>query len=217
MMRFNPPITLDGDEAQEQLIQELSKRKYQPTAQDWMGDIVEWFMSLFDNIPIPTEGGAGVLSLIGLLVVLGAIIFAIYKFGAPRLAKRRREGQHSVLFGEEEHRTAQELRTAAKKAAQKEDWVNAVTLQFRAIARRVQERTILEHVPSLTAQTFSHQLAHSFPQYSSQLHHSADSFDEVRYLLRPGTRDDYQLMLTLDQQLDKTKPAQLATITGGAS
>lgn len=216
MLKFEPPITLDGEEARQQLVQELLKSKYQPTAQDWMGDIAEWFYSLFDNIPLPTEGGAGILSAIGLIVIIGALIFALYKFGAPRLARHRRGETDSMLFGEAEERTAKELRDAAKKAANSKDWITAVTLQFRAMARRMQERTILDHVPSLTSQSFSAQLAQNFPNQATELNTAANSFDEVRYLLRPGTAEDYHQIATLDGTIERLKPAQLAEIGGDA-
>jgi hypothetical protein len=109
------------------------------------------------------------------------------------------------LLGENDRRTARQLRRDAERAAAVGDWSLAIAERYRAIARALDERTIVTALPGTTAHGFARSAARQFPDQGAQLEAAADRFDRVRYLGRAGTADDYALVRTLDETLDAAR------------
>lgn len=213
---FEPPLTPDGDEARRLLLEELAKAKYQQRELNIIDRIINTLIEWFGNLG---EGASAIPNLIvyavGLLLI-AAIVYAIIKFGVPKL-NRSSKVRAETVFGDHDERTSKELRQASEQAARASDWYQATILRFRAIARQMEERTVIDLAPSLTAQTFSAQLSTSFPQHAEGLAYVAAAFDQVRYLLRPGTEHDYHQLRQLDEQLEKSTPVMLQRIGGDLS
>lgn len=205
LVRADAPVEPDADDARRLVLDELSKPQYaaaQSTLFDRISQAVwEWLQSL-------TIAGTGVeVSLLAVLLTVLAVVVigAFLIFGMPRL--RRRSTVTGALFGVEEKRSAAQLRTSARRAANESDWTTAIEEQFRAIARALQERTILTPTPGTTAQGFASQATMAFPAQAQALRDAAIAFDDVRYLDRAGTEAEYERLVELDRELERTAPA----------
>lgn len=200
-----PPLNPGRDEAYDWLVRELSKPEYtaaKPSLIDRIASAIkDWFLSLV--VPGDATFAAWVPVIIVLLVV-AAIVAAILIWGVPR---RNRAGhQTAALFGDADTRTAQELRARARQAAQASDWENAVLEMFRAVARGLDERTLVTVLPGTTAGGFASAAATAFPSYKVRLRSAASDFDSVRYLDGRATADQYEKVAALDAEIARTAP-----------
>jgi len=202
------PVVPDGPDARDLLGDELSKPEY-AAAQPTLFDIIsraflEWLQRLF------TPGGAlpadWLLVALVAAVVIG-IIVAILVWGVPRI--NRRSSLPESLFGEDDQRSADELRRSAAAAAAAGDFTTAVVEQFRALARGLAERTIVMVSAGTTANEFARTAAESFPDLGRALSEAASDFDAVRYLERPGTSGQYENLRLIDHDLAHRTPASL--------
>lgn len=202
-----PPLDPDGDQARRWAETELSDPVYdiaEPTLLDRIAQAVGEF---FDNL-FSTEltGGWGSLVAIvaaGIVIAVIAIAFAVW--GVPR-SNRRARAVGGMLFGEEEGRSAAELRAAAAAAARRGDWDEAVVLQFRALARGCLERGVVDTPPGATVHAFARAAARVFPQLADRLEAAATAFDDVRYLRRPGTPELHRLVAEVDAAVVAARP-----------
>jgi hypothetical protein len=77
---------------------------------------------------------------------------------------------------------------------------------FRAIAREMSDRRVLDDAPGLTAHEVSLSLASPFPDHADQLAGVADLFDWVRYGHRRASAEQASQILRLDAELATTRP-----------
>lgn len=195
-----PPLTPDGDEAREWAERELSRPVYaeaEPTPIDRVARAIgDFFASLFGAEAPP--GLATIILLTAAALVLVAIVVAFVVWGRPRLV-RRAQTPVGALFGDDDQRTARQLRELAEQAAAGEDWDEAIVLRFRALARSLVERGVVDLPPGATARTLADLGAASHPDHAQDLRRSAASFDDVRYLGRHGTASSYADVARTDQ------------------
>lgn len=206
---FDVPVDPEPPEARDWLIDELSKPVYQsakPTLFDRVAAAIrDWIESLqFGDVQGPPAFGLGVI----VALVAGALIVAFLIFGLPRI--NRRSSVAGSLFGEDDVRTAVMMRSDAETAARGGDYSAAVVEMFRAIARGLAERTIVTTTPGTTATGFATRAGDLFPLLAPQLASAATVFDEVRYLGRTGTAEQYRVIAALESELRATRP-ELAT------
>lgn len=197
----------DGDEARRQAEEELSSARYaeaQPTWFDLVArDILRFLLDLFT----PDGGGrAGPVALIiVIVVVVGALIAAVIVWGRPRATARA--ARRSVdLLGERDDRSATRLRADAERSARAGDWDTATILRFRAIARGLIERDIIDPAPGATAQGIARETSRVFADEQPALREAAAWFDDVRYLQHPSTDERYRLLVELDERLTARHP-----------
>lgn len=197
----------DGDEARRWAEEELSKPAYveaTPTAFDlWARDVARFLMDLLSG-----DGGGDLgpwgLVIVG-VIVLGLLIAALRFWGAPRRARRVRRGAGDLLGSRDDRSTAQ-LRADAERSARGGAWAEATILRYRAIARALIERDLLDPAPGATAQALAREACASFPDERSALLHAAGLFDEVRYLDHAGTAEGYRDLTGLDERLMSKAP-----------
>lgn len=205
----HPPLTPGALNARNQLLAELSKAKYASARPNWLEqqvqNIEDWFRSLFDQVSAPTAGvGDAILTIVIIVLAVAAITVAFLVFGLPRI-NRRGKGANA-LFGEEDERDARALRKAAEAAASSGDYSTAILERFRAIARDLTERVVVTTFPGTTAHAFAEEAARAFPDSRTELAHTANTFDRVRYLGATGTRDQWLAVSELDTKLLATRP-----------
>src|SRR5690606_9787251 len=107
-------------------------------------DVWHWFIGLFTN-----EGGAdlGPLPLIIVsVVIVGAFVAALIVWGRPRASRSIRRRDRDLL-GSRDDRTAAQLRGDAERSAKAGSWDAATILRFRAIARALLERDLIDPAP----------------------------------------------------------------------
>lgn len=205
-----PPLTPDGDQAREWAEQELLDPAYdiaQPTPFDRAAQAIGDFLAgVFDT---QVEGAWGSwLALIAGVVVVGLIIAAFVIWGRPRTQARGRAGV-AQLFGDDEARSAAQLRRDAEAHARRGEWDAAIVLRFRAVARGLTERGVVDTAPGTTVHGFARAAARAFPSSADDLETAAAAFDDVRYLRRPGTAQLYRAVTDTDDAVARARPAQV--------
>jgi hypothetical protein len=200
-------LTPDGDEARRWAEEELSRTVYaeaKPTLFDiWARDIQRFINDLFSG------GADGVAAPIGIVVIVAiisiALIAALLYWGMPRrthsVSKRS-----SHLLGADDNRSASQLRADAEKSARNGDYAAATIFRYRAIARSLLERDIINPAPGATAQAIARDAGGAFAQESAALVRAAEAFDDVRYAQHPGTAENYSALKELDKRLEKLSP-----------
>lgn len=205
------PIDPSCPDARQWLIDELGKPIYQaakPNLFDVISKAVgDWFASLFAQ---DTSGVGAIVPVIVVLIVIALIVAGIVVFGRPRL--NRKGTPTTVLFGVDDARTADQLRSSAASAADRGDFTLAVEEAFRGLARGLAERTIVATAPGTTAQDFAGRAAQSFPEHGVALHSCANLFDAVRYLDETGTASAYHTVRDADLALQRASPSALEAI-----
>jgi hypothetical protein len=205
------PVDPTAPEARDWLIEELSKPEYaaaQPSLFDRLSQaFFDWLARLFQpGEAVPTDWIPVAL----VVAIVLAIVVALLVWGVPRLNRRSRAAHG--LFGDDDTRTADELRRSSERFAADGDWTNATLDRFRALARDLTERTIVFVSPGTTAHDFAARAADAFPDAGTQLAFAARVFDDVRYLGTDGSAEQYESLRTLDGELAGRTPARLESI-----
>lgn len=212
------PVAPDAPDARDLLLDELSDPAYaeaQPTWFDLLSRAVaDWFGSLR---LAEGEGVPAVALVIGAVLLAAAIAAAILIYGLPRWRARSSAGVE--LLGDRDRRTARQLRRDAERAAAAGDWPRAIADRYRAVARALDERTIVPALPGTTAHGFARAAGQLFREHAAALEAAAACFDGVRYLDRPGSADDYALVRALDERLEAAPSpiGRLEAATAGAA
>ncbi|MFJ4044842.1 DUF4129 domain-containing protein [Microbacterium sp. NPDC089987] len=196
----------DGDEARQRAQEELSKAEYQAAKPTWFdqlaADVADWFFGLFEG------DGTGAVAPLALtmitIAVVAAVVVALIMWGRPRSSRAVRG--RTDLLGEKDDRTAAQLRADAERRARDEDWDGAVVLRFRALARGLLERDLIDPAPGATAQGIAREAAPALPQLTEPLHEAATLFDAVRYLGASASAADYRALATTDDRIQATTP-----------
>ncbi|MDF2991306.1 MAG: hypothetical protein K0S37_1820 [Microbacterium sp.] len=204
----------DADEAREWAERELSDPAYQaaePTLIDRLARaVVDFFGELLKN---SASGGWGPSALIVLaLLLIAGIVIGILIWGRPR-ALARAQPPARALFDDDDGRSAEELRVDADSAAARADWDAAIVLRFRAFARGLTERGLVDPPPGATVRAFARASASALPSLESRLDEAAGIFDDVRYLRRPGTDEGYRVVADLDDAAVRSRPSPLAPVS----
>ncbi|MDP9027478.1 MAG: DUF4129 domain-containing protein [Actinomycetota bacterium] len=204
------PVNPDAPEAQRWLIAELAKSPYQSAKPSFFDQLVkqieDWINSLInglDSVAIP--GAGSVLNLILLLGVIAVLVIAFLVFGLPRL--NRRSAVTGELFGEDDLRDAAALRRDAERAAAAGDYTTAIEELFRALARNLDERTLVTFFPGSTARDVAARAGAVFPDVADRLLGAASAFDGVRYLGATGTAEEWQRLVELEREVRTAQPA----------
>jgi hypothetical protein len=202
------PYVPDGDEARRLAEQELQNPRYadaKPTWFDYLAeDVADFIAGLFS--PDTGQQVGNVALIIVTVVVVAALITVLILWGRPRGARRVRRLE-SDLLGERDRRTAAQLRADAARSARERDWDTATVLRFRALARSLLERDIVQPAPGATAQAIAREAAAAFGAQRVELAAAASAFDDVRYLRRPASEQSYLALAETDDRLVSLHPA----------
>jgi len=213
LLPFDVPVDPDAAEARDWIIAELAKPEYRAAEPTWFDRLSQAFLDWLGSLTF-SPGGAlqgPLLFVVGGILVAAAIV-AYLIFGPPRLG--RRSTVVGTLFGDDDSRDSAAMRRAAADAAGRQDYTLAIEEQFRAIARGLAERTVLSVSPGTTAHAFAAQAGSAFPALASRLSGAAETFDGVRYLDRPGTRDGYLTLTALETELRTARPQLAPAVVG---
>jgi hypothetical protein len=204
------PVDPDAPEAQRWLIEELAKSPYQSAKPSFFEQVLkqisDWINSLIDGLgSVQVPGAGNVLNLIILLGVIAVLVVAFLIFGLPRL--NRRSAAAGELFGDDDIRDAAALRRDADRAAAVGDYTTAIEELFRALARNLDERTLVSFFPGSTARDVAVRAGTVFPDAAARLVEAARGFDGVRYLGATGTVEQWQRLVELERELRTARPA----------
>ncbi|MDQ1122934.1 DUF4129 domain-containing protein [Microbacterium trichothecenolyticum] len=193
------PLLPDPDQAREWAERELNDPAYraaEPTIIDRASQAVASFIR---DLLTPSDGADwGPPALIVLAILLaGGVIVALLIWGRPRRVVRAGPAARA-LFDGDDVRSADELRREATEAAARGSWDTAIVLRFRALARGLFERGLVDPPPGATARAFARAAGAALPAFAVSMDTAAASFDDVRYLRRPGTAEGYRAIAELD-------------------
>ena len=198
------PVDPDVDQAREWITRELAKPPYRAAEPTWFDRLASAFWEWLTSLQFGGTGSPLLIWGLVALLLIGALVAAYFVFGAPR--RNRRASSTGFLFGADDQRTAAALRRSAAEAAARGDAALAIEEMFRATARGLAERAVVDTFPGTTATAFAASAAGHFSRSRDALTASARDFDDVRYLDRPGTEAAYRRMLDLDAALQATTP-----------
>ena len=206
MKVLDVPVIPDGAEGREWAERELADPRYaaaEPTPLDRLAQAVGEFLESLFGAGAPA--GLGPAVLVGLaLLAIALIVVAFVIWGRPRLS--RQTSVTAPLFGEDDTRSSADLRREASARAAAGDWDAAIVLRFRALARSSIDRGIVAARPGATAQSFARSAARAFPDLGGALSDAASVFDDVRYLRRPGSPDDYERVAATAAAVEAARP-----------
>ena len=197
-MRASVPVTPDPDTAREWAREELQDPVYQQD-QSLLDRAIEWFIDTIADL-FSTSGGDGLaaLPLLIILLVIAALVAAVILIVRPALAQRERR---DATLLEDDARSAQEIRAAARAAADAGDWDDAVLERFRAVIRSLEESGELDARPGRTAYEAARDGGGALPSHAAALLAASRTFDQVCYGHRPATSADHDEMSALDDAI----------------
>jgi hypothetical protein len=198
----------DAEEARRLAEQELSKSEYlaaQPNAFDRASLAVLEFLDKLLNPDLGNGAGGLVLLIAIAAVVIALLVIGVIAWGRPRASRRMQS--HGALLGQHDQLSAAQLRAAADDLARAGDWGGAVTQRYRALARSLIERELLDPAPGATAQSIAAAASRSFPDEQAALLNAAQLFDGVRYLGAPGDEPTYQAVRAVDERISLARIA----------
>jgi len=208
---FDVPVDPDRPEARRLLAEELAKQEYQAAKPTWWDQLLGQFTDWINSLEFGGSEGPPAFGMLVLLIVIAVLLLiAFLIFGLPRL--NRRSTVTGSLFGDDDARTAAQIRAAGEAAAARGDYTLAIAEMYRSIARGLAERTVLSTSPGTTAHDFATRASTVFPTRTDELAASASAFDDVRYLGGAGTREQYELVERLERALRSAKPLALEAV-----
>lgn len=165
--------------------------------------VLEWLQELLSRAD-GVSSGYGLL--IGLGVLLLAIVVSLLVSGPVRRTVRRTKSTGGVFEGLQ--RSAEEHRRAAEAAAAAGDLARAVQERFRAVARSLEERVVLDPRPGRTADEVAREAGTALPPAAQPLMEAARAFDDVTYGGRPGTSEAYRRVVAADDAAARVRPGR---------
>ncbi|MFF0911068.1 DUF4129 domain-containing protein, partial [Microbacterium enclense] len=202
------PLLPDGEEARDWAERELADPVYraaEPTFFDRASRAVADFFARLFSPEVP-DGSGSVALIVLAVVVIAAVVVGILVWGVPRATARSRSVGDALFDAADDGRSAEDLRREAAAAAARAEWDDAIVLRFRALARGLVERGIVETAPGATARAFARETSRALPALDPAVGEGAAVFDDVRYLRRPGTAERYQQVAALDAAAVAARP-----------
>ncbi|MBT2485424.1 MULTISPECIES: DUF4129 domain-containing protein [unclassified Microbacterium] len=201
------PFVPDGDEARRWAEEELSNPRYAEAKPTWFDlvarDIGRFLADLFSS-----DNGANIgpsALIIVTVLIAAALITALIFWGRPRRSRAVRSARTDLL-GASDDRSAAQLRSDAERRARDGDWDAAVILRYRAIARSLLERDLIDPAPGATAQSIARAASEVFTDEASAMRNAAVAFDDVRYLRHPASEEHYRELAATDDRLRARRP-----------
>lgn len=205
--RLDELFVPDGDEARRWAEEELANPRYADAKPTWFDllarDVGRFIADLFSS-----QNGANVgpsALIVVTVIIAAALIVALIVWGRPRSSRAIRRARTDLL-GANDDRTAAQLRSDSERAAREGDWDSATVLRYRAIARGLLERDLIDPAPGATAQSIAREASTVFADEAEAMRRAAVAFDDVRYLAHPATPESYRDLADTDDRLRARRP-----------
>lgn len=194
-------------EARDWLEQELHRSDYQSP---WLDSVIRWIIdhlrTLLNGVNNLANSGFSLF-----ITVLAALaVIAILAWVLPKVRRESVIAHADGAVLEDLRITPRTYRDRAAQAFKEGRYDDAVLDGFRAIAKDMSDRTLLDDAPGSTAHEVSLALAPPFPDHAERLARAADVFDSVRYGHRGATVDQAGEVQHLDAELVRTRPVLAA-------
>lgn len=193
-------------EARDWLERELHGSDYRDP---WLESAIRWVM---DRLRSLLDGAATVAGLSPVITVLVAlVVIALLAWVLPRVRRESSAPHPGQVVLDDMTVTARTYRDRASAALREDRHDDAILDGFRAIAKDMSDRGLLDDAPGRTAHEVSLGLAPHFPDHDGRLAQAADLFDAVRYGHRRAHADQARQIQKLDAELVATRPALVAS------
>lgn len=214
-----PAAVVDPDRATARrwALEELTGRAYAQAQPNLLQEAAAWVLERLDRL-LDAAGGAsnGLGLVVGLVLVVALVALALLVAGPVRRRSRTRRDGVGGVFGAITL-TAAQHRSAAEQAAAAGRWAAAVQERFRATARSLEERVVLDARAGRTADEVAVEAGALLPGTADPLARAARAFDDVTYGGRPGKESGYAAAVEADEAVRASRPAALATSRGAGS
>ena len=199
--------------AQDWARRELSDPAYAQARPGWVERLAQWIIDRLRELQVP-DGLTPGRSLGTVLLVLLVVLVAAVVLRRTGLARRgaRAATAGAVLDGE--RLTAAEHRRRADKAATEGRFDIAVRERFRAVARSLEERAVLQERPGRTADEIAVEAGRAMPVTAGSLRSAAEVFDDVWYGGRTATAAHDAQLRELDRAVTAARPVLEPTTVG---
>lgn len=207
----------DRDTARRWAVEELSGSEYaqaQPSLlQRVAAAVLDWLEDLLEQAGTVGSGTALLVGLLLAAVVVGVIALALVLAGPLRGSGRTGRSTGDVFGGTvrsaAEHRAESEAEAAAGR------WGPALQERFRAAARTLEERVVLDARPGRTADELAREGGAALPGAAEALQAAAQAFDDVTYGSREGTEAGYAACVRADEAAQRERPADATAAVPG--
>ena len=183
------------------LRQELHRADYQSS---WLDSASRWISEQLRKLLEGAGNLSGVSPVITALIAV--IVIALLVWVLPRVRREPVAARAGEAVLDDLTITARRYRDLAAQALREERYDDAVLDGFRAIAKDMSDRHVLDDAPGRTAHEVSLALAAPFPGHAERLARAADLFDAVRYGHRRATAGQAGQIQQLDAELVTARP-----------
>ena len=191
------------DQARSWLREELRAATYHH--EPLLDRLWRWVMDRLDSLsgrPGHLSGIPTVVTVLVTLLVAGLLLWVL-----PRVRRERSVRRLAGAVLEDPRVTAAQYRERAATARAAGRYGEAVLDSYRAIARDMGDRTLLDDAPGRTAHEVSVAVATAFPALAGELARAADLFDSVRYGNGSAGAQQAEDVAALDTALARSRPA----------
>jgi Domain of unknown function (DUF4129) len=184
--------------------EELAKGAYARARPSLTSRAFTWVVSRLGDISRHTGVGPGRLLAIVLVLALTAVAVVVLLRRGVRSGIDAPGGGHSVLG--RSTLSGAEHRALAEAARSRGDHAGAVRESMRAVARRLDERALLDPRPGRTADELAREAGRLLPELSTRLQAGAQVFDDVSYGAGRAERADAEQLWQLDLAVEAARP-----------
>lgn len=190
-------------EARRWLTDELSGPDYRDP---WLDSVIRWVLEQLAKLleGVNNLANNGVSAVITALVAV--IVIALLAWVLPKVRRESVAAHPDGPVLVDPTITPGTYRGLATRGFTDGRYDDAVLNSFRAIAKDMSHRTLLDDSPGRTAHEVSIELAQHFPDHAVRLAQAANAFDAVRYGHRRATADQARQVMQLDADLTTTRP-----------
>jgi hypothetical protein len=187
--------------------EELAKPAYARARPGLLERAVTWLLHGLDRAAAKTGLGAGQLATLVVAVVVVVVVVAVLNRRRVRLSVAQAEASRAVLGGS--LASGAEHRRRAQEAAAAGRFDLAVREFMRAVARRLDERGLIDPRPGRTADELAAEAGRILPQLGPAFHEGARTFDDVVYGSVAASAAQAEQLRRLDELVEASRPALL--------
>jgi len=184
---------------------ELSDPSYARARPGWVQRLASWLLDRLGELQVPDGLAPGRGLGLVLLLVLAALAVAVV-LTRTGLARRGAGVGAAGSVLDDVRRGSGEHRELADRAAEQGRFDIAVRERFRAIARALEERTVLDERPGRTAREVAAEAGRALPTTADALGSAARVFDDVWYGGRPATAAHDDELRRVDRDVARARP-----------